>query len=78
MKCLPLQAESVTLASISYQSLFRLFDKLSGMTGTAATESKEFKVAADLPHEVTSQLQESGPLKADSLELPRGAALEPG
>mmetsp|Transcript_51040 Transcript_51040/g.119405 ORF Transcript_51040/g.119405 Transcript_51040/m.119405 type:complete len:1081 (-) Transcript_51040:131-3373(-) len=38
-----IKAESVTLASISYQSLFRLFDKLSGMTGTAATESKEFK-----------------------------------
>ncbi|CAK0853589.1 unnamed protein product, partial [Prorocentrum cordatum] len=38
-----IQAESVTLASISYQSLFRLFRKLSGMTGTAFTESKEFK-----------------------------------
>lgn len=38
----PIQAESVTLASISYQSLFRLFDKLSGMTGTAYTEAKEF------------------------------------
>lgn len=39
----PIQAESVTLASISYQSLFRLFKKLSGMTGTANTEAKEFK-----------------------------------
>eukprot|EP00434_Breviolum_minutum_P027931 symbB.v1.2.024712.t1/scaffold2359.1/size81413/2 len=38
-----IQAESVTLASISYQSLFRLFDKLSGMTGTAFTEAKEFE-----------------------------------
>merc|ERR1719428_2389278 len=38
-----IQAESVTLASISYQSLFRLFGKLSGMTGTAFTESKEFE-----------------------------------
>eukprot|EP00933_Yihiella_yeosuensis_P050853 TRINITY_DN48665_c0_g1_i1.p1 TRINITY_DN48665_c0_g1~~TRINITY_DN48665_c0_g1_i1.p1 ORF type:complete len:1337 (+),score=327.26 TRINITY_DN48665_c0_g1_i1:62-4072(+) len=38
-----IQAESVTLASISYQSLFRLFDKLGGMTGTAFTEAKEFK-----------------------------------
>jgi len=37
-----IQAESVTLASISYQSLFRLFKKLSGMTGTAFTEAKEF------------------------------------
>jgi len=38
-----IQAESVTLASISYQSLFRLFDKLGGMTGTAFTEAKEFE-----------------------------------
>ncbi|CAK0789254.1 unnamed protein product [Prorocentrum cordatum] len=38
-----IQAESVTLASISYQSLFRLFGKLGGMTGTAFTEKKEFK-----------------------------------
>lgn len=38
-----IQSESVTLASISYQSLFRLFDKLSGMTGTAFTEAKEFE-----------------------------------
>jgi len=38
-----IQAESVTLASISYQSLFRLFNKLSGMTGTAFTEAKEFE-----------------------------------
>jgi len=38
-----IQAESVTLASISYQSLFRLFSKLSGMTGTAFTEAKEFE-----------------------------------
>ena len=38
-----IQAESVTLASISYQSLFRQFLKLGGMTGTAYTEAKEFK-----------------------------------
>eukprot|EP00929_Paragymnodinium_shiwhaense_P006869 TRINITY_DN110821_c0_g1_i1.p1 TRINITY_DN110821_c0_g1~~TRINITY_DN110821_c0_g1_i1.p1 ORF type:complete len:1309 (-),score=412.50 TRINITY_DN110821_c0_g1_i1:408-4334(-) len=37
-----IQPESITLASISYQSLFRLFKKLSGMTGTAYTEAKEF------------------------------------
>eukprot|EP00448_Togula_jolla_P026864 CAMPEP_0170650794 /NCGR_PEP_ID=MMETSP0224-20130122/46004_1 /TAXON_ID=285029 /ORGANISM="Togula jolla, Strain CCCM 725" /LENGTH=1241 /DNA_ID=CAMNT_0010982503 /DNA_START=117 /DNA_END=3842 /DNA_ORIENTATION=+ len=39
----PIQAESVTLASISYQSLFRQFKKLAGMTGTAFTEAKEFE-----------------------------------
>ena len=37
------QAESQTLASITYQNLFRMFDKLSGMTGTALTEAEEFR-----------------------------------
>ncbi len=36
------QEESMTLATISFQNLFRLYDKLSGMTGTATTESEEF------------------------------------
>jgi preprotein translocase subunit SecA len=34
--------ENVTLASVTYQNFFRLYDKLSGMTGTAATEAEEF------------------------------------
>jgi preprotein translocase subunit SecA len=34
--------ESLTLATISFQNLFRLYIKLSGMTGTAATEAEEF------------------------------------
>ncbi len=34
--------ESQTLATISFQNLFRLYDKLAGMTGTAATEAEEF------------------------------------
>ena len=34
--------ESMTLATISFQNYFRLYDKLSGMTGTAQTESEEF------------------------------------
>ena len=34
--------ESMTLATISFQNYFRLYDKLSGMTGTAETESEEF------------------------------------
>lgn len=34
--------ESMTLATISFQNLFRLYDKLAGMTGTAMTESEEF------------------------------------
>lgn len=36
------QEESMTLATISFQNYFRLYDKLSGMTGTAATEQEEF------------------------------------
>lgn len=36
------QEESMTLATISFQNYFRLYDKLSGMTGTAETEAEEF------------------------------------
>ena len=36
------QEESMTLATISFQNYFRLYTKLSGMTGTAETESEEF------------------------------------
>jgi preprotein translocase subunit SecA len=36
------QEESMTLATISFQNYFRLYEKLSGMTGTASTEAEEF------------------------------------
>ena len=36
------QPENVTLASITFQNYFRLYDKLAGMTGTASTEADEF------------------------------------
>ncbi len=36
------QKESQTMATITFQNLFRLYNKLSGMTGTAATEAEEF------------------------------------
>ncbi len=39
----PIQDESQTLASVSYQNLFLLYTKLSGMTGTAKTEEAEFE-----------------------------------
>ena len=39
---LPIQKESQTLASITFQNFFRLFEKISGMTGTAKTEAAEF------------------------------------
>ncbi len=37
-----IQAESITLATITFQNYFRLYKKLAGMTGTAATEAEEF------------------------------------
>ncbi len=37
-----IQPENQTLASITFQNYFRLYNKLSGMTGTAATEAEEF------------------------------------
>ena len=39
----PIQQETQTLASTTYQNFFRLFNKISGMTGTADTEAAEFK-----------------------------------
>lgn len=39
----PVAKENRTLASITFQNLFRMYGKLSGMTGTAATEAAEFK-----------------------------------
>ncbi len=39
---LRVQRESVTLATITFQNYFRLYEKLSGMTGTAMTEQEEF------------------------------------
>ena len=39
----PIQQESKTLATISFQNYFRMYEHLSGMTGTAATEADEFR-----------------------------------
>ncbi|MDC0436337.1 preprotein translocase subunit SecA [Candidatus Pelagibacter sp.] len=39
---LDVQVENQTLASITYQNYFKLYDKISGCTGTAATEAEEF------------------------------------
>ena len=39
---LPIQRESQTLATITFQNLFRMYGKLGGMTGTAVTEAEEF------------------------------------
>lgn len=42
-EALPVQNESMTLASITFQNYFRMYNKLSGMTGTAKTEEEEFR-----------------------------------
>jgi preprotein translocase subunit SecA len=44
-----IQEENQTLASITYQNFFRLYDKLAGMTGTALTEATEFMKIYKLP-----------------------------
>jgi preprotein translocase subunit SecA len=44
----PVQQESQTLATISFQNYFRLYKKLSGMTGTAFTEAEEFQQIYEL------------------------------
>jgi preprotein translocase subunit SecA len=44
-----IQEENQTLATITYQNYFRLYDKLAGMTGTALTEATEFMKTYDLP-----------------------------
>jgi len=44
-----IQSENQTIASITYQNYFRLYNKLAGMTGTAATEAEEFLDIYRLP-----------------------------
>ena len=43
------QEENQTLATVTYQNYFRLYDKLAGMTGTALTEATEFMKIYELP-----------------------------
>ncbi|OCC16403.1 Protein export cytoplasm protein SecA ATPase RNA helicase [Dissulfuribacter thermophilus] len=43
-----IESENQTLASITFQNFFRMYEKLAGMTGTADTEAEEFKKIYDL------------------------------
>jgi len=45
----PVQEEQQTVATITYQNFFRLYDKLAGMTGTAKTEEAEFQRIYNMP-----------------------------
>jgi preprotein translocase subunit SecA len=44
----PIRQENITYATITLQNYFRMYDKLAGMTGTAATEAEEFEKIYDL------------------------------
>ncbi|WP_305883302.1 preprotein translocase subunit SecA [Conexibacter sp. DBS9H8] len=57
-----IQEENQTLASITYQNFFRMYDKLAGMTGTAITEATEFMKIYDLP---VVQIPTNRPMQRD-------------
>ena len=44
----PIQNESKTMATITFQNFFRMYNKLAGMTGTAKTEEQEFREIYDM------------------------------
>ncbi|MEO8463678.1 MAG: preprotein translocase subunit SecA [Chloroflexota bacterium] len=64
---LRVQRESVTLATITFQNYFRLYDKLSGMTGTAMTEAEEFSKIYKL--EVVAVPTHRPMIRADGTDL---------
>jgi preprotein translocase subunit SecA len=64
---LRVQRESVTLATITFQNYFRLYDKLAGMTGTAMTEQEEFYKIYGL--EVVSVPTHRPMIRADEADL---------
>ena len=64
---LRVQRESVTLATITFQNYFRLYDKLAGMTGTAMTEQEEFYKIYGL--EVVAVPTHRPMVRADSTDL---------
>jgi preprotein translocase subunit SecA len=64
---LRIQRESVTLATITFQNYFRLYDKLAGMTGTAMTEAEEFHKIYQL--EVVAIPTHEDMIREDSADL---------
>ncbi|MFH0928298.1 MAG: preprotein translocase subunit SecA, partial [bacterium] len=60
------QKESLTLATVTFQNYFRLYQKLSGMTGTAATEAEEFAKIYKL--EVTAVPTHRPMIRADHVD----------
>ncbi len=64
---LRVQRESVTLATITFQNYFRIYDKLAGMTGTAMTEAEEFHKIYEL--EVVAIPTHRDMVRADEADL---------
>jgi len=64
---LRVQRETVTLATVTFQNYFRLYDKLSGMTGTAMTEAEEFHKIYNL--EVVAVPTHRDMIRTDSADL---------
>lgn len=60
-----IQNKNKTIASITYQNLFRLYDKISGMTGTASSESTEFY---EIYHMTVEQVPTNKPIRR--IDLP--------
>ena len=70
---LRVQRENVTLATITFQNYFRLYDKLSGMTGTAMTEAEEFYKIYKLDVVAIPTHRDDGPRRLPGPRLPRRA-----
>ena len=65
-----IQPENQTLASITFQNYFRLYKKLAGMTGTAATEAEEF---ADIYKLDVVTMPTNVPVRARTTKTPSSA-----
>ena len=63
------ERETVTLATITYQNYFRMYNKLSGMTGTAATEAEELHKIYGLDVIVVAYAPGHGPRRPGRLRL---------
>ena len=55
------QRQNVTLATITFQNYFRMYEKLAGMTGTAKTEEEEFQRIYNLEVVVIPTNRDDGP-----------------
>ncbi len=73
------ESENVTYATITIQNYFRMYEKLSGMTGTAVTESEEFNEIYDLdPIAIPTNLDYVADLPDSPLETRQGKEPESG